>query len=226
MNKICKHHKRLFATELIFYNNPKPQIPVNYCCWGNKGNANFLVGLHVIPGAIYLLTHIHTLVESHSSICMCIFTLKFTTSLENITLRLGSQANTYLYTQEEVDPEAQQTNILYTHTNMYTPILNTHNWSTHLHIHTGAWWGHMTHTEPEAVRSYWVTVILAGWTKWSQLKIRGGCFCLLSDYVNLLHLMTFPPLLPHFLTTQRPYLLACADFALLIPVYTQDGKLT
>lgn len=33
----------------------------------------------------------------------------------------------------------------------------------------------------EAVRSYWVTVILARRTKWSQLKRRGGCLCLMSS---------------------------------------------
>lgn len=47
--------------------------------------------------------------------------------------------------------------------------------------HTGAWWGHVVNTEPEAASSYWVTVVLTRPTKWSQLKRRGGCFCLPSS---------------------------------------------
>lgn len=47
--------------------------------------------------------------------------------------------------------------------------------------HTGAWWGHVVNMEPEAASSYWVTVVLTRPTKWSQLKRRGGCFCLPSS---------------------------------------------
>lgn len=47
--------------------------------------------------------------------------------------------------------------------------------------HTGARWGHVVNTEPEAASSYWVTVVLTRPTKWSQLKRRGGSFCLPSS---------------------------------------------
>lgn len=122
---------------------------------------------------------------------------------------------------------------------MHTHIVNTPNWSSHLHTlsgththtHTGAWWGHMVFTEPEAVSSYWVTVILTGRTKWSQLKSRSGgasAFCptMWPSSTSWHFPPPSPPLLPRFLITQRPYLLASTDVALLIPVYTQGGKWT
>ena len=43
---MSKYHKHMFATELIFCNNPKPngKIPLAFCR-GNKGDANFRIGL-------------------------------------------------------------------------------------------------------------------------------------------------------------------------------------
>lgn len=129
------------------------------------------------------------------------------------------------YTDRSV-PRGRQTQILYTHTHQHTCCYSEctkreHTCTSSVKTHgtfSGAWWGHMAYTNPEAVHSYWVTVILKRRTKWSQLKRRGGYFCLLPSFRPL----SDPPQpndicssfssavsLPHSLASSLPTGLVC-----------------
>lgn len=127
----------------------------------------------------YFLTLMHALVYSthHSSMCELCFCVRLWNSVEICTHSGGAHSQiicTFKNTHRRTWSQRHSKQTYWTHVHtVHTLIMNTQglmNKHRAAHTHTSAWWGHMVYIEPEAVRPYWVTVILTGRTKWSQLK--------------------------------------------------------